>query len=481
MKRIVTLLLAAGLVFGAFGGAHAADIKAKGAFETGFEWNDNKNFQNGEHDGKSEDDFSAASRLRTQIDVIASESLSGTVYFEIGGQKWGSKDGALGADGKVVEVKRSYIDWTVPQTDLKVRMGIQGLALPGHDFGSPVLDDDVAALTLSYAFNDMVGVTAFWARPYDMGGDDVAPIKNAKDEMDLAGLIVPVSLDGVKVTPWVMYGSIGKDVLNAVQDNRDDLGDIAYNSDSTGHAYQGLSTLAMANPAAVATDSMTAWWGGAAFELTMFDPFKFQADVNYGRTSSDDEALERNGWLASAKASYKLGMVTPALYAWYGTGEDDDINNGSERMPSIAPSWLASSYGYANSYGVVASDTILGDNGAGTWAIGIEFGDISFIENLSHVFRVHYVKGTNDADVIKDGKIKGTAFDPSSLYTYGGQFLTNEDSAIEVNFDHTYNIYENLALVVEMGWIKLDLDEEVWADKETDDAWKLNFQFKYSF
>ena len=40
MQRIVTLLLAAGLVLGAAAGSQAADIKAKGTWEFGFEFSD---------------------------------------------------------------------------------------------------------------------------------------------------------------------------------------------------------------------------------------------------------------------------------------------------------------------------------------------------------------------------------------------------------------------------------------------------------
>lgn len=72
----------------------------------------------------SSDRFGAAQRLRTQIDVIASESLKGVVYFEIGDTHWGhAKDGAsLGTDGRTVEVRYSYIDWAIPETDVLVRM-----------------------------------------------------------------------------------------------------------------------------------------------------------------------------------------------------------------------------------------------------------------------------------------------------------------------------------------------------------------------
>ena len=90
MKRLTTLLLAAGLICSAFSAANAADIKAKGMWDFSFEYtNDSFDKHN------SSDRFGAAQRLRTQIDVIASESLKGVVYFEIGDTHWGhAKDGA---------------------------------------------------------------------------------------------------------------------------------------------------------------------------------------------------------------------------------------------------------------------------------------------------------------------------------------------------------------------------------------------------
>ncbi|AAS95277.1 outer membrane homotrimeric porin [Nitratidesulfovibrio vulgaris] len=476
MKRIVTLLLAAGLVFGAFGGAHAADIKAKGYWALGFGFTDSLDYYDKDKGGSGGDTFNAHQRFRTQIDVVANENLSGVVYFEIGHQDWGTNDGALGADGKVVKVRRSYIDWTVPQTDLKVRMGIQGLALPGATFGSsPILDDDVAALTLSYAFNDMVSATAFWARPYDTAGDksDADGGKNAFDEVDIFGLAVPVTLDGFKVTPYAAYASAGKDV-NGSDSTK-------YNGSSWGAYTSGMlsvSQLSGLGNQDSETNSFDAWWGGVAFEMSKFDPFSLKADFSYGAKEADVDASERSGWLLSAKAAYKLGMVTPGLFAWYGSGEDDDINNGSERMPSVSPqSWAPTSFGFPGS--VYYDDTNFGLNGAGSWALGLELADISFIENLSHVFRVAYMKGTNDADLLK----KNAGLVDEVTPAQGAVFLTNEDSAWEVNFDTTYKIYENLSLVAEMGYIKLDLDEETWgnANSDTSDAKKLAFYFIYEF
>ena len=83
MKKVITLLLAAGLVIGAASAANAVDIKAKGLWHNAMSFAD-RNFE--KHNGS--DKMQNATRIRTQIDVIASESLKGVVYFEIGPQNF---------------------------------------------------------------------------------------------------------------------------------------------------------------------------------------------------------------------------------------------------------------------------------------------------------------------------------------------------------------------------------------------------------
>ena len=148
MKKVITLLLAAGLVIGAASAANAVDIKAKGLWHNAMSFAD-RNFE--KHNGS--DKMQNATRIRTQIDVIASESLKGVVYFEIGPQNWGKgADGAsLGTDGKVVKVRYNYIDWVIPQTDAKVRMGLQNFSLPGFALPNVILGGggaDGAGITL---------------------------------------------------------------------------------------------------------------------------------------------------------------------------------------------------------------------------------------------------------------------------------------------------------------------------------------------
>ena len=185
MKKVITLLLAAGLVIGAASAANAVDIKAKGLWHNAMSFAD-RNFE--KHNGS--DKMQNATRIRTQIDVIASESLKGVVYFEIGPQNWGKgADGAsLGTDGKVVEVRYNYVDWVIPQTDAKVRMGLQNFSLPGFISNNPILGGgsaDGAGITISGQFTENVGASLFWLRAEnDNAGSN--SVKQYSDAMDLS-------------------------------------------------------------------------------------------------------------------------------------------------------------------------------------------------------------------------------------------------------------------------------------------------------
>ena len=90
MKKLMTLALAAGMLLGAATGASAFDFKAKGQWLMGFAAGDGALVSHKKADKASnhnkatntDDTFSAMQRLRLQLDAVASESLSGTVYFD---------------------------------------------------------------------------------------------------------------------------------------------------------------------------------------------------------------------------------------------------------------------------------------------------------------------------------------------------------------------------------------------------------------
>ncbi|WP_296988424.1 outer membrane homotrimeric porin [uncultured Desulfovibrio sp.] len=509
MKKLMTLALAAAMMLGAATGANAIDFKAKGQWIMSFDYGMHGDFakskaarNSGYTNSKgNEDEFEARQRVRLQLDAVASESLSGTVFFEIGDQLWGQNEtgGALGADNNsVVELKRAYIDWMVPQTDLKVRMGIQGLALPAFTTNaSQILDDDVAAVSLNYQFNENVGLTAFWARPYNdnngykWNGKD-AGYQNYMDNMDMFAVLLPLTFDGVKVTPWVMYAAMGPGMFG---DGTKSYGS-AWGRASTGmvSGFQGTDW----------NDSYgNAFWAGITGEVTYWDPFRIAWDVNYGSVAYEDQKMNREGWLASLLLEYKLDWGTPGIYGWYSSGDDSNPRNGSERMPTVSANGNNDFSNFAfNGNPYIARECVLGSTMVGTWGVGVRLKDVSFLEDLKHTLRVNFMGGTNAPKMAKyvgyndltAGKrgmnadylhMGADAFDPI--------YLTTEDYALEVGLTNTYKMYDNFTVMLDAAYIAMWLDDSrsTWGKNAmygfsgnkggTYDAWNVNLSFVYSF
>lgn len=96
MKKLMTLALAAGMLLEAASGAHAIDFKAQGMWLMGVGAGDGSFVSHTRQAGATsnkardtDDALSAMQVVRLQLDAVASESLSGTVYFEIGDTMWG--------------------------------------------------------------------------------------------------------------------------------------------------------------------------------------------------------------------------------------------------------------------------------------------------------------------------------------------------------------------------------------------------------
>ena len=504
MKKLMTLALAAAMMLGAATGASAIDFKAKGQWIMSFDYGMHGNFgeskaKNNSGFGKHEDEFEARQRVRLQLDAVASEALSGTVFFEMGDQIWGqdSTGGALGADGRVVELKRAYIDWMVPQTDLKVRMGIQGLALPSFTTNaSQIFDDDVAAISLNYQFNENVGLTAFWARPYnDNAGyksSDAGSTKwdNYMDNMDMFAVLLPLTFDGVKVTPWVMYAAMGPGMFN---DGGTKLNGNAWDRAASGmisgaFGYDNVDTYG------------NAFWAGVTGEVTYWDPFRIAWDVNYGSAAYENEKMNREGWLASLLLEYKLDWGTPGLYGWYSTGDDSNPRNGSERMPVVSANGNNGFSNFAfNGNPYIAREGVLGTNMTGTWGIGARLKDVSFVEDLKHTLRVNFMGGTNAPKMAKYIRDYGNPYakhgvsDVARYATaYDPMYLTTDDTALEIGLTNTYKMYDNFTVMLDASYVALWLEDSrsVWGKNPgrgalggdgVYDAWNVNLSFVYSF
>ena len=496
MKKIFTLMLAAGMLLGAASGARAIDFKASGEWLVGFGLGDGSlikdvNDQKRHHD----DTFNAGQRIRLQLDAVASETLSGTVFFEIGDQMWGQSEsgGALGADStSVVKLKNAYIDWMVPNTDLKLRMGLQAVALPNVAGGSAIMDGDAAAVVASYQFNENVGLTALWMRPLNdnytgTNADGEAygnGYKNYLDNMDLFALMLPLKFDGVELTPWAMYGLQGKNTR--FNEGGVETADGALNVTLPGY-YPGMNF----GPGGLGHTGKSygsMFWAGLPVAITAFDPLNIEFDINYGYVEAMgrydvlkrgvESVLgnsKREGWLVKALVEYKMDWGTPGIFGWYASGDDGNVKNGSERLPSIAGSGNFTSF--------------MGDGNlawAGTWGIGLQIADVSFVEDLKHTFRVAYWGGTNSPSMVKYMG-SAVAWDDTTA-VQDGPYLTTNDGLLEFNLVNSWQIYENLEANLELGYIINMMDRDTWdksyvSDRNwsKQDAWKAQLIFAYSF
>lgn len=509
MKKIFTLMLAAGMLLGAASGARAIDFKASGEWLVGFGLGDGSlikdvNDQKRHHD----DTFNAGQRIRLQLDAVASETLSGTVFFEIGDQMWGQSEsgGALGADStSVVKLKNAYIDWMVPNTDLKLRMGLQAVALPNVAGGSAIMDGDAAAVVASYQFNENVGLTALWMRPLNdnytgTNADGEAygnGYKNYLDNMDLFALMLPLKFDGVELTPWAMYGLQGKNTR--FNEGGVETADGALNVTLPGY-YPGMNF----GPGGLGHTGKSygsMFWAGLPVAITAFDPLNIEFDINYGYVEAMgrydvlkrgvESVLgnsKREGWLVKALVEYKMDWGTPGIFGWYSSGDDGNVKNGSERLPSIAGSGNFTSFmgdgnlAWGTGYNFYDNNLTY----AGTWGVGLQIADVSFVEDLKHTFRVAYWGGTNSPSMVKYMG-SAVAWDDTTA-VQDGPYLTTNDGLLEFNLVNSWQIYENLEANLELGYIINMMDRDTWdksyvSDRNwsKQDAWKAQLIFAYSF
>jgi len=456
MKRLALLALVAAFLFGTVNTASAMDDKAvwaQGFVNVYFQWMDNANFSKSKEDlGTNEDDFIASQRTRMYVDYMAGETVSAVIRFEID-TDWGSSPakagspggGGIGADGVNIETKNAYLQWTVPDSKLVLKMGMQGLSLPSATYGIPLLNDDVAAVVGNYQFNDMVSTTFFWTRLRDgTVGSDTSTSSTA-DEFDAVGIILPVSFDGGTFEPFFLMSTEGKDSYNA-----------------------------RVAPATAPTDSVESWWLGGALKVTKYDPIFFGIDAVYGTQATDGSVNDANGWFAAAEVGYKMDMVTPSIVAFYGSGEDDDATNADGRMPIISTgngAFAPTTFGTYGDWNMGSSNILT--QGIGASGIGLKLADIALVENIKHEINLFYFKGTSD----KQAATNFTGWANTNVFT-------TKDSAWEVNFESRYTIYENLMAVLDLSFVAPNFDDSIGArdgDVPDETAYKGCFQIQYSF
>lgn len=494
MKKILTLMLAAGMTFSAVNAASAVDVKIDGTFDFAFSGTEGINGSNSfmdEHDyrrntGREQNQrhFDVLQRLRLGAEFTMSEQLSGYYQMQVGTFTWGGpykgagkaeNDGsALGTRAANIVTRLAYLDWMVPRTSVHVRMGQQPVALPGFAAGSPVLDDTAAGVVISSPIGDHFDIAGMWLRAVS------DPLRNSSGEyeldsadVDLFGLVGNVKFDDFTIVPWAMVGHGGKNFERVRNAGTTASGVLPFNGMERiireGDTYWGEYS----------PSSSTIWFGGVSGELRLFDPFRFALDFYCSGLNNAHSSTERGGWYIAGLAEYKTPWVTPALAAWYASGDDSNPANGSEQPLSLSGNFQpgASTY-FKGRYSI--ANTINNSSPAGTWGLSAQLNSFTFLEGLSHDLRLTYFQGTNSKNM--PGFINGVYGDTVTPASY----LTEKDKVIEIDFDTTYEIYKNFFTVLELSYAFQDFDKSVWRNTsdekgEFSDAWRAALNFRYKF
>ncbi|CAK7018016.1 MAG: hypothetical protein DELT_02321 [Desulfovibrio sp.] len=474
MKRLLAFAVTGLMVLSLSPAASAVDVKVRGQWYFHYGYYSNNTLTKNSDSGTHADRTRMRQRIRTQIDFIADENLKALLNLETN-MNWGSTEtgvnaghGGLDADSTTFVIKRAYLDWTLPSSQVQIRMGMQGISLPGLVAGNPVMDADVAGVTVSGQFTPEIGMTVFWARPYD-DGDQASTQTNGQnfnDEMDVFGVLVPIKTNVVRATPWAMFALIGTDsdyfgsrgVGSALGGSGKNRGRKLINEDDAdGTAY--------------------AWWVGSSFEFPIIDPFVAKIDAMAGGIKTGDDDSDAFGYWVAGEFGYKFTFGTLTARGWYSSGDKEDDDRGI--IPGISDDvtgFALTRYGMAGSY-IRSWDRIISGNGFGMWGIGLQMADVSFVDKLTHTLGVYYMGGTNEGDSTNRRSVR----DVSGDSRFGNEFFMSSDRAWEVDLLNEYKVNENLRVSLDFSYLKLELGDH-WVDgDDTEGSFAAMLGVLYSF
>jgi hypothetical protein len=478
------LVLAAALFFGSLDPA-AADTEVKISGDAYIYENYWKQFQYTGLDytgTQTLDPMSIYERFRVRLDCIANENLSFRLALKTSEVPWGH--GTLTVDNPspaFSKVYQAYVQFKWPGTHIEFTVGLQDMDLPfSVDWldANPVFGSTrTASAMVSIPVADQLKIVGGFTRLLDTNaGFDPTTTAQAGD-LDAFILTLPIELSGFTATPWSMIAVAGRDAgYGAVQ-----VGNGGYSNETL--ATNLLSAASLGSGTGWKNSQNAYWWVGSTLALTALDPFKFYADLMYGSgNDTDHDRFKRRGSFFDLAAEYTgLDLLTPQATFWYSPGEDGSASNGSERMPSVVDYWSPS-----NSFlfdGDQAFDNgFMNINPVGAYGVVAALNKISFIQSLTHRLTVSFAHGDNSPAAFR----AANALQGTGNYVQIGRDLTDKESVVAIGFDNKYDVYQNLALILETGWSHGDFQTSVWGHRLANatrdgDAYKVTVGLKYKY
>ncbi len=505
MRRLTMLALVGVFLFAMSTAAMATDFSSYGRYLLYGSFIPNVGF-NDHNDG---DEFAVSQQIRQYFDYAVNENVKLHMGLEYD-TTWGDvySGGALGSDSSLgdFQFRHANLQFTWPCTELQFKAGIQSLSLPGGSSYSPVLAGEMTGLTANMPINDMMSLTAGWVRQYDEHSNLKAGT-SPSDDADAFFLSLPISMDGFSFNPHFAYAHYGQEAMN-----QDYNADATYDPNTTnlvnpnnaftqfiapggfGAAsswYQDVGTFDQGKWSwSKYTDSVDAYWFGTNFKLTALDPWVFKGLMIYGTVDADKSEHDREGYWFDFTADYKMDNMTFEFFSLYASGDDDDLDDGSETFPRIfSDGWVMTptslAVGFNGFAGYIQPNYALAQEVPhGLWKAGLALKDINIFDKWTHMVAVSYGQGTHDDELPELVAAQGGYLGSSG---WGCVEFTEEDSFIEAAFHNTYQIYECLAFHAEFGYASLDMDDDTWEDAGygddylDDDAYQVTTGLEYNF
>ncbi len=253
-------------------------------------------------------------RTRLYYTAVLNDNLKFVNKFEFDAV-WGGPPegyGDIGADGKQLEIKNSYVDFNVGPVNGKV--GVQGMAL-ARGF---LFDDDFAGAVVTFK-GDGIALPLIWMRPYE---NEVAN----EDEVDYFGVAPSFSPnENFSLTPFVLY---------AYSNDASNWKPYTEEFEELNLYYGGLDLDASVGPASIWLTGI--YQGG---------------DANLSADTS--QSVDFKAWLAAVGASVDLGGKADIHgQAFYATGPDEDDTANKERSKFFVPKGQSYYWSEIMGYGI---------------------------------------------------------------------------------------------------------------------------------
>jgi len=120
---------------------------------------------------------------------------------------WGGNDdktdyGDIGADGVVVEVKNSYLDFNLG--DVNTKLGVQNMKI-ARGF---MFSDDAAAALVTYKVNKQLEIPFYWIKAREGYSSNVGPMSHKNDyDVDIYGIYPRIKMDALTVRPMFFWAT----------------------------------------------------------------------------------------------------------------------------------------------------------------------------------------------------------------------------------------------------------------------------------